>query len=456
MEIALRKNEKHIVDITDLTYEGFGVCHVNNMAVFVDGLLVGEMAEIKIVKVHKRYAYGIVEKILVQSPDRVNPPCDVFKSCGGCSIQHMNYEAQLRFKRDLVRMYLDREGFKGEIDVRDTIGMEWPFNYRNKVQLPVAIHRDRIKMGFYAKRSHMIIEHETCPIQDESFNKIEKAFKKYLIKSKNSIYDEKTGKGLIRHLVLRRGFSTGEILVIIVINGDRILDKNKLVKDLLAADRNIKGIVLNINKSAGNVVLGNRNINIFGDGYIVDSIGRFKFYVSAGSFFQINTEQAEVLYEQAVSLAKIGKEDVVLDLYCGIGTISAYMADRALKVIGVESVEDAVKDAVRNARLNNQDNLEFIHGDVNRILPELANKGIKPDVIVLDPPRKGCDEDLLSTVVSMEPDKIVYVSCNPATLVRDIKFLWNKGYRTGEIQPVDMFPQTTHVETVVLMSRKDK
>jgi len=453
---AVKKNKNYIVEITDLNHEGQGVGRINNFAVFVEGGVIGEKIEVKIIKVAKNYAVGKIEKIITPSKSRVEPFCADYKRCGGCSLQHIDYEAQLEYKTNLVKETLKRIGKIDEIIVQDIIGMKKPFNYRNKVQLPVGMKKGEIQIGFYAKRSHDIIDYEECRIQDPVCDKIREIFRNFIKNNKIEVYDEVAHKGLVRHLMIRKGFKTGEIMVVIVINGKDLPKKRRLVDELVKKVNGIKSIVLNINTQKTNVILGEKNIKIYGSDTITDYIGNFRFNISPLSFFQVNSIQAEVLYNKALDFAELTGKETVFDLYCGTGTIALFMAQKAAKVYGVEVVEDAVKDARKNAEINNVKNAEFIAGDVAEVVPRLYEQGVRADVIVVDPPRKGCDAVLLDTIVQMQPERVVYVSCNPATLARDLAYLEERGYKAVKAQPVDMFPQTPHVECVVLMSRVEK
>ena len=452
--IPVEKNRNYIVDISGLTGEGFGVARIEGFTVFVDGALPEEQAEIRIVKVLKNYAFGKLLKTIKASPGRIEPPCGVVKRCGGCQLQHMSYEAQLQFKTRQVKDAIERIGKLKDVTIYDTIGMDDPWRYRNKAQFPVGMGGD-VMIGFYANRSHEIIDTPQCAIQDAVNDNVIQTVSEFIKKYDISVYDENTGKGLIRHIVTRKGFRTGEVMVCIVINGDSIPCDKALAEMLLSSIENLKSVVLNINKKKTNVILGDRNIIIFGEEAIYDYIGEFKFRISPLSFFQINPIQTEVLYSKALEYADLKGDETVFDAYCGIGTISLFLSNKARKVYGVEIVSQAIDNAKENAKLNGIKNVEFIAGESETVIPELYNKGIKADVIVVDPPRKGCDEKLLDVIAQMGPERVVYVSCNPATLARDLKYLTERGYGVKEIQPVDMFPQTVHVETITLIKRAE-
>lgn len=450
------KDKTYKVDITGLTHEGQGVGKIEGFVVFVDSALPGETVTVKIVKETKSYAVGKLVTVDKPSKDRATPFCPVYDSCGGCSVQHMNYQAQLDFKKDTVVQNIKRIGGLENVRVLDTIGMPTPFKYRNKVQYPVSMQDNQIKIGFYESRSHNIIDSNHCDIQPEESNVIRGLVRVFCILNNISIYDEKTGKGLLRHVMVRKGFTTGEIMVVLVINGQKLPSSDKLIRVLTEKYENIRSIVLNVNTRNTNIILGKRNISLFGQAYISDYIGKYRFNISPLSFFQVNPIQTEILYGKALEYAQLTGDETVFDLYCGIGTISLYLSEKAKKVIGVEVVPEAIEDAKENALLNNITNTQFIEGEAEVVIPRLYAEGIRADVVVVDPPRKGCDEVLLNTLVEMQPQRIVYVSCNPSTLARDMKYLHLHGYEAREVQPVDMFPWASHVECVVVMSHKDK
>lgn len=451
----MEKNREYSIEITGLTSEGMGVGRIEGFTVFVEGALPGELAAVKIVKLQKTFAYGKLMSIIRHSGSRVTPQCDIMNRCGGCQLQHLDYKAQLENKTQMVKDVMERIGGFKDVPVHDAIGMEEPWRYRNKAQFPVGFSDD-VVIGFYANRSHDIIDTDKCVIQDEINDKVIETFKKYLKKFKVSIYNEQSGKGLVRHIVTRKGFKTDEVMICIVANGDSLPHSDYLVEHILDNVSGIKSIVLNINKKQTNVILGDKNTVIYGEEAIYDYIGPFKFRISPNSFFQVNPVQTDVLYNKALEYANLSGNETVFDAYCGIGTISLFLSQKAKKVYGVEIVPQAIDNAKENAVLNGVDNVDFLLGESEVIIPEMYKKGIRADVIVVDPPRKGCGQELLDVIVEMQCPRVVYVSCNPATLARDLKYLAEKGYRVQEVQPVDMFPHTSHVETVVLMSRKDK
>ncbi|WP_231148420.1 23S rRNA (uracil(1939)-C(5))-methyltransferase RlmD [Clostridium botulinum] len=469
--IPVEKNKEYIVDISALGFEGEGIAKIDNYAIFIPEAMIGEKVKIKIVKVKKNFAYGKLIEILETSKNREIPVCDIYKRCGGCSIQHFNYDAQLEFKKNRVKDCLERIGklqviTKEEKNIsyldnklailHDTLGMQNPYRYRNKVQLPVGEENGEIKIGFYAPRSHNIIDMDICYIQDEVGDTVVSLTREWMEKYNIKPYNEEKNVGIVRHIMIRRGFNTNEVMVVIVTRTNELPHKEELIELILKNIDGVTSIVQNINSKKTNVVLGLNNITLCGKEYISDYIGEFKFNISPLSFFQVNPIQTEVLYNKALEYAALTGNEVVFDAYCGTGTISLFLSKNAKKVYGVEIVEDAIENAKINVKENNVNNAEFIVGKSEEVIPNLIKQGIKADVVVVDPPRKGCDKSLLDAIGNMKPDRIVYVSCDPGTLARDLAILDELGYETKEVQPVDMFPQTGHVETVVKMSRKDK
>ena len=454
----LNKNQKYTIEITGLTHEGQGVGNIDGFVVFVDGALPEETVEVLIIKVTKSYAVGKLLEIKKPSAHRVEPFCKVYKRCGGCSMQHLDYEEQLKFKADVIVQNLKRLGGINmeKVMVHPAIGMEQPFQYRNKVQYPVGMQNGEVKIGFFANRSHDIIDSDECEIQPAESNSIREIVRNFAQNNSISIYDEASGKGLLRHVMVRKGFTTNELMVVLVLNGRKLPNAQDLVSQLTQAFSTIKSIYINVNTKKTNIILGNESILLYGQKYISDYIGKYKFNISPLSFFQVNPIQTEKLYSKALEFAALTGGENVFDLYCGIGTISLFLSERAGKVIGVEVVPEAIADAKENAKINGVENAEFYVGEAEKVIPELYNKGVRADVVVVDPPRKGCDQVLLDTLVEMKPERIVYVSCNPATLARDVGFLSKNGFELKEVQGVDMFPWTNHVETVVLITRADK
>ena len=455
MEIPIKKNEEYIVEIIDNGYEGEGIAKIDGFTIFINGAIKGEKVKILIVKVLSSHAFGKIVKILEKSDKRQEVDCTTYKRCGGCNMRHIKYEDTLKMKQNAVQSLVNKT-LKTKIQVKPTLGMENPLHYRNKAQYPIGVNKNgEPVIGVFANRTHEVIPMEKCLIQNPISEEIAKTVLEFIKKNKISIYNEKTVKGLFRHIVIKVGIKTNEIMCILVINGERIPKENELVEILTQKYPNIKTIVKNINTKNTNVILGKENINIYGNGYIEDKLGEYTFKISPLSFYQVNPLQAERLYNIGVEAAKIAKNDIVFDLYCGIGTISLFMAKYAKKVYGVEIVEQAIKDAKENAKINNVDNTEFIAGDTEIVLDDLINnKNIIPDVVMVDPPRKGLDNKSIDNILKIKPDRFVYISCNPATLVRDLaKF--EEAYEVKEIQPVDMFPFTGHVECVAVLELKE-
>lgn len=448
----LEKSNIYTIKIEDLGHSGEGVGRVEGFTIFVEGGIPGDTLKIKTINVKKNYGTGEIIEIVEPSEYRTNPLCSLANICGGCQIMHMDYQAQLDIKGKRVKQTLERIG-KIHTNVLPTLGMENPYEYRNKAQFPVGIVKGAAIFGFYKKSTHDIIDTDYCHIQSPINKEVVEAMKEYITTYKVSVYDEKTRKGLIRHLVTKVGFTTEEVMVVIVTNGKELPYKEELIEILTKKIQGLKSIVQNVNNRNTNVIFGRETVAIFGENKIVDYIGDLKFHISAQSFFQVNPLQTKVLYEKALDYAELKGEESVFDIYCGIGTISLFLARKAKKVIGVEVVEAAIDDAKENAQINNIHNAEFYVGKAEEVIPRLYKEGIKADVVVVDPPRKGCEEEVLETIVKMNPQRVVYVSCNPATLARDLAYLQERGYETMEVQPVDMFPHTAHVETVVLMSK---
>lgn len=452
---ALKKNDIKQGHVVDLTHEGHGVVKFDRYPVFIPNALINEEIEFKIIKVKKNFAIGKLLEVKKASEDRVEPPCKYYWKCGGCQLQHMTYEAQLAMKKKQMVNLFHRKAQFNETLINDTIGMEDPWRYRNKSQLPIGKDKDNHTiMGYYRQRSHDIIDMDSCLIQDQQHQEIMNHVKQWLNDFNISIYNERTKKGLLRHLVIRTGHYTDEMMVIFVTNGSKFKQAQLLVEQLTHTFPNITSIKQNINDSHSNVIMGQQSITLYGKDKIIDSLSDITFKISDQSFYQINSSQTEKLYGKAIEYAQLNGQETVLDTYCGIGTIGLYMAPVAKHVYGVEVVPSAIKDAKQNATLNGFDNTTFVCGKAEEVIIEWKQQGIKPDVVMVDPPRKGCDETFLQTLLALNPKRIVYISCNPSTQQRDAQILASS-YDLKEITPVDMFPQTTHIETVALFERKE-
>ncbi len=447
----MRKNDIIKLKIYSITNEGSGVGRYEGMAVFVPFTAIGDEIDCRIVKLKKTYAYGIVDRILTPSKDRISVECSTYKKCGGCSFRHLKYEAELESKQNFVKDSFERIG-KLSIDFDNILGCDETQHYRNKAQYPVCEKDGRLECGFYSKRSHRVVDNKDCLLQPKIFNQIADYTVKLLGKNGFRVYDEETGKGQIRHIYIRQGFHTKEIMLCIVVTKRDDRFKN-ISEEITNEFSEIKSIVLNINPDKTNVILGKRNEVLFGKEYISDIMCGNKVRISPHSFYQINIAQAEKLYGIVKEYADLKGNETILDLYCGIGTIGFSLAGNVKKLIGVEIIPDAVENAKLNAQLNGIKNAEFICGDAGEVANMLIERGETPDIIIADPARKGCDSVSLNAMLKMSPDKIIMVSCNPSTAARDVKYLCENGYKAVKGQAVDMFPRTAHVETVVLMSR---
>ncbi|MBR5441538.1 MAG: 23S rRNA (uracil(1939)-C(5))-methyltransferase RlmD [Clostridia bacterium] len=448
----VNKNDEFKLNITGYTSEGGGVGKYDGQAIFVENTAVGDEILCHVIKAKKTYAIGKAIEILRPSEHRIEPECSAFKSCGGCSFAHITYDEELSLKAQKVKDAFSRIG-----------GLDVPFapiipspkesRYRNKAQYPIRRDGSTLNIGFYAKKSHRVIDGGDCLLQPEEFTQIVEIVRNWINQSSVTVYSETTCKGLVRHLYLRKAFATGEIMVCLVINGSTIPAQDQLI-DKLSTVKGFKTLILNVNRQETNVVLGKECIPLLGDGYIEDVLCGVRIKISPLSFYQVNRDGAELLYGKAAEYASVSGDEDILDLYCGAGTIGLSMADKVNSVTGVEIIPEAIEDAKKNALNNGITNARFICGDASIAAERLRSEGIAPSTIILDPPRKGCAEDLLKTVADMNPVKIVYVSCDPATLARDCARLLTLGYIVQEVTPVDMFPRTAHVETVCLLSRK--
>lgn len=460
MEKAIvKKNDLCQVTIEDMGSDGEGIGKINGYTLFVKDAVIGDYIEAKIMKAKKNYAYAKLEKVLIPSSFRVQPRCVFHKQCGGCQIQALSYEKQLEFKQNKVKNNLIRIGGIDsnylDLIMEEPVGMEEPFFYRNKAQFPLGKNKEgKTITGFYAGRTHTIIENTECALGVKENQKILEIVLNYMKDYQVEPYEEAEHKGLIRHVLIRKGFSTGQLMVCLVINENQLPKEEKLVQELCTVE-NMTSISLSVNKEKTNVIMGKKIRLLYGSPQIEDQIGGITFKISPLSFYQVNPIQTERIYSRALEYAMLTGEETVWDLYCGIGTISLFLAKKAKQVYGVEIIPQAIEDAKENAARNRITNVSFYVGKAEEVLPEKYEKdGIYADVIVVDPPRKGCEEACLSTMVQMQPKRIVYVSCDSATLARDIKYLSERGYELKKAGIFDNFPQTTHVETVVQLSLK--
>ena len=453
-QAPVKKNETVQLTIEDLTHEGNGVGKVDGYPIFIPLGLPGEKADVKVIKVNKRFAYGKLLHTHKASPERVTPPCNVYYKCGGCQLQHMSYDMQLEMKQNQVRNVMRKVAHLPDVPVHPVLGMEDPWRYRNKIQIPVGEKDGELITGFYQQRSHRIIEDmETCVIQDELGDNIVEAVRKIGTELGIRAYDEQAHRGELRHIIVRTAYTTNEAMLVLVTRTENLTKQAQLIEKVTQQFPEIKSIIHNVNSQKTNVILGKKSHTIYGEDYIYDTIGDLEFGISAHSFYQVNPVQTKKLYDTALKYANVGANDVVIDAYCGIGTISLFLAQQAKKVYGVEIVPQAIDDAKANAKRNNMDNTEFVVGEAEKVMPWWTKQGLRPDVIVVDPPRKGCDASLLEAMIAMDPKRIVYVSCNPSTLARDLRILEDGGYRTQEVQPVDMFSQTSHIESVTWLEK---
>ena len=441
MKIPVKKNEEYVVDIIDYGAEGEGIAKINGYTIFVVGALKNERCKIHITKVLSSYAYAKLLEIINKSEKRQISDCETFQRCGGCTLRHIQYDETLKIKQEKVQNLVNKT-LNNKIIVDNTIGMENPFHYRNKAIYPVSQNKE---IGIFAQRTHKVIPLSTCKIQTE----ISQEIAKYILENwDDTIYDESSGKGLLRNIMIREGFRTNEIMCVLVQNGTKKYNPDKVIKRF----PQIKTVIINVNTKNTNVVLSNENIIVYGNGYIEDKLGDYTYRISPNSFYQVNPIQTEKMYNLAVEKAKLKKDDIVCDLYCGIGTIGIFSSKYVNKVYGIEIVEEAINDAKQNAMINDIHNVEFIAGDVEIAFNSLLNKGIKPNVVIVDPPRKGLDKTTIDNLNKLKLDRLVYISCNPATLVRDLKDL-ESVYSVKSITPIDNFCYTSHVECISVLER---
>jgi 23S rRNA (uracil1939-C5)-methyltransferase len=453
----MKKNEIIEVDIIDNGFKGEGIAKYEDYTIFIPGLIKGEVAKVKILKVQKDIAYAKIEEIITKSKYRVEPDCPTYEKCGGCDLRHMSYLQTIRLKKEALLKTLRKE-LGDELDaikINKFVDMDYPFYYRNKLQFPVGVGDDgKAIMGVYSERSHRIIPTTDCKIQNELAQEIAQSIIEFMNKNNIPAYDEKTLEGIVRHIIIRTAYSTEEIMITLVVNNMAVPKEKELVKFLTQKYRKIKTIVKNLNDQNTNVILGDTTQVIYGDGYIFDYLGEYRFKISPLSFYQVNPIQTEKLYDVAINKAKLTGKENVFDLYCGIGTIGLFASRKANKVYGIEVIPEAIVDAKRNAVINNVKNIEFIAGEVESELPKiLKEENISPDVVFVDPPRKGCAASVIKKLLEVKPSKIIYISCNPATLARDLKLL-SEGYSIKEITPVDQFCYTHHVECVASLKLK--
>ncbi len=453
----MKKNEIIEVDIIDNGFKGEGIAKFEDYTIFIPGLIKGEVAKVKILKVQKDIAYAKIEEIITKSKYRVEPDCPKYEKCGGCDLRHMSYLQTIRLKKDALLKTLRKE-LGDELDsikINKFVDMDYPFYYRNKLQFPVGIGEDgKAIMGVYSERSHRIIPTTDCKIQNELAQEIAQSIIEFMNNNNIPAYDEKTLEGIVRHIIIRTAYSTEEIMITLVVNDMAVPKEKELVKFLTQKYRKIKTIVKNLNDQNTNVILGDTTQVIYGDGYIFDYLGEYRFKISPLSFYQVNPIQTEKLYDVAINKAKLNGKENVFDLYCGIGTIGLFASRKANKVYGIEVIPEAIVDAKRNAVINNVKNIEFIAGEVESELPKiLKEENISPDVVFVDPPRKGCAASVIKKLLEVKPSRIIYISCNPATLARDLKLL-SEGYCIKEITPVDQFCYTHHVECVASLKLK--
>src|SRR5690625_113785 len=449
---AVSKNEEYTKTVTNYTHEGMGVGKVDHYPILVPDVLVGEEIEVKVIKANKKFGFGKLTRVIKPSANRIAPPCPYYYQCGGCQIQTLDYAEQLAFKKGTMDKSINRMA-RLDREISPAVGMDEPMYYRNKSQIPVKFNNGRVEMGFYKPRSHDIVDIEHCLIQKEIHNDLMVFIKELLNKEKVSVYDEAMHQGLLRHVIIRSNSDDSEVQIAFVTNGKKNIfnDINKAMTETFPM---VTSIVQNINPDRTNVIFGDRTNILYGEDYITDTLLGKKFRIRARSFYQVNHEQTEKLYRKALEAADLKGDEIIIDTYCGIGTIGLSASEHAGKIIGIEVVDSAVEDARENARLNGVGNAEFHRGKSEEVMKKLVKEGVKPDIVFVDPPRKGCHPEFLEALAEVKPDKIIYVSCNPSTLQRDLKYMNEQGYDISPVTTVDMFPQTNHVEGVALLQRK--
>lgn len=447
----IKIEDELVVDIIDINSEGRGVGRYNNFTFFIDGGTIGDKVKFRVKEIKKSFGLGEVVEILEPSPYRVESKCSYFPECDGCQLHNLDYKRQLEFKRDMVQNDLERIGKIADIEVNEVLGMENPYRYRNKADFKVG--KDD-KIGYFKRESHNLIPIDKCIIQDEIVDEIIDLVKQYMKEWEVAGYDKKTKKGIIKNLLVRTT-KDNKAMVVIVTKKSRLPRQEELIK-ILTSNENIVSIYQNIQPDDRSILLGEKDVHLYGEEKLIDSIGEYKFLISPKSFFQVNPRQTEILYDKVVEYLDLKGHETVVDLYCGIGTIGIYLSKYAKQIYGVETVREAIEDGKENLKLNGIENMEFIKGRSQDILPKFNDQEVKIDALIVDPPRKGLDTGLIDTIEQASPEKIVYVSCNPATLSRDLKYLTEKGYKVQEVQPVDMFGMTTHVEAVTLLTKEDQ
>lgn len=448
---TVKKNEVYTGTVTDYTHEGMGVVKVDGYPVFIKDVLKNEKIEFKVIKANKNFGFGRHLKLVQPSAERVTPPCEYYYQCGGCQIQPMSPDEQAVFKKQTVNQNMNRQAGLN-VDINDTVRMTAPDHYRNKSQIPVRRLNGKVQMGFYKPRSHDIVDIKTCYIQKDIHNDIMNKVRPYL--DNISIYDERKHKGLLRHLVIRSNHNNSEIQVGFITNGGKN-EFQPVIEMLNELFPEVTSIIQNINTKKTNVIYGNETKVLYGKSYITDELLGKKFKIKARSFYQVNHSQTEKLYKKAIEIADLKGTETIMDTYCGIGTIGQCAADNVKKIIGIEVVDSAVEDARENAVLNQIEHAEYYLGKSEEVMKRLVEKGVKPDVVFVDPPRKGCHQEFLESLVEVSPDKIVYISCNPSTLQRDLKYLNGEDYKVSPVTPVDLFPHTNHIEAVVLLEKSN-
>jgi len=450
----MKKNDIVTIQITGMTHDGMGVGRYDNMAIFVAGVYVGETAEVLILKVNRTYAFGKLQSLIMPSPARIEADCPIAQKCGGCTWRDIEYSEELKYKHDFVADCLKKFAHK-EIGLPDAIGSPNIDCYRNKAQYPIRADKDgKATFGYFAKNSHRLIPCERCMLVPEVYDQIA-AFTVFFMNSKGILpYDEASCRGIVRHLCIRSAFSTGDIMVTLVINKNNMPHAEEYVAALTKAFPQVVSVFLNINTKNTNVIMGQKCIKLYGNDTITDTICGVKIAISPLSFYQINRDSVENLYSLVREFAAPQKDDILFDLYCGTGAIGLTMADSVKHLYGIEIIPDAVENAKHNAKINGFDNTTFMCGDCKDAVSYFTENKIRPNIVILDPPRKGCDETVIDTVCTLSPDRVVMVSCNPATMARDVAVFEQKGYLLGDIKAVDLFPRTPHIETVMILQRK--